>query len=85
MTGEAVAEMDRAESRRACTRPGSTQIGTAMATNSKLKALVDPPYGGDLQEWIRYRDDLRRMDVPRLAPFIAEADDIIARLRSPDK
>jgi hypothetical protein len=57
-----------------------------MAYNSKCPALIDPPGPyAPLQKWRDYRDELRRSDLPGLAPFIREADATIARLRSPDK
>lgn len=53
-----------------------------MAVNPEYKAFVDPPGPyASLQEWLDYRGDLRRLDVPGLAPFIREADANIARLR----
>jgi hypothetical protein len=50
-----------------------------------VPAFIDPPYWGDLADWVQYRDDLRRMDVPGLAPFIREANANIARLSQPEK
>jgi hypothetical protein len=54
-----------------------------MAVNSKTPAFIDPPYYGDLTEWLAYREELLRSDLPGLAPFIREADVNIARLRQP--
>ena len=52
-----------------------------MAINPKCPALIDPPGPyALLAEWLEYREELRRMDVPGLAPFICEADAVIARL-----
>jgi hypothetical protein len=56
------------------------QIGAAMAVNAATPAFIDPPYYGTLQEWIAYRDDLRRWNLPGLKPFIREADANIRRL-----
>jgi hypothetical protein len=50
-----------------------------------VPAFIDPPYGGDLAEWIEYREDLRRSNLPGLEPFIHETDRVIARLSHPDK
>jgi hypothetical protein len=53
-----------------------------MAVNSKCPALIDPPGPyAPLEEWIEYREGLRRMNVPGLAPFIRQAEAMIARLR----
>jgi hypothetical protein len=52
-----------------------------MAINPLCPALIDPPGPyASLQEWLAYRDDLRRSNLPGLAPFIREADANIARL-----
>jgi hypothetical protein len=61
-----------------------------MAVNPAAPAFIDPPGPyASLQEWIDYREELRRMNVPATAvglkPFLDEADDVIARLRSPEK
>jgi hypothetical protein len=57
-----------------------------MAYNSKTPALIDPPgLYASLQEWLDYRDDLRRSNLPGLKPFIREADANIARLHPPTK
>jgi hypothetical protein len=54
-----------------------------VAINSKCPAFIDPPYWGDLQDWIDYREDLMRSDLPGVAPFVREADEYIARLTPP--
>ena len=47
-------------------------------------ALIDPPSElySSLDEWLQYRDDLRQSGIPGIAPFIREADVVIARLRA---
>jgi hypothetical protein len=51
-----------------------------MAYNSKTPALIDPPGPyAPLEEWINYRDELARSDLPGLAPFIREANANIGR------
>ena len=52
-----------------------------VAVNSKCPAFIDPPYGGSMSDWIAYRDDLLRSNLPGVEVFIAEADRMIARLR----
>ena len=59
-----------------------------MAINPATPALIDPPGPyATLQEWLDYRQELRRMNVPATAvglkPFIDEADENIARLTPP--
>jgi hypothetical protein len=59
-----------------------------MAINPATPAFIDPPGPyATLQEWLDYREELRRMNVPatavRLKPFIDEADENIARLTPP--
>jgi hypothetical protein len=56
-----------------------------MAINPATPALIDPPYWGDLQEWVRYRDELAQSGLPGLKPFLDEADDVIASLTPPAK
>jgi hypothetical protein len=55
-----------------------------MAINPLCPAFIDPPdpHYGTLDEWLAYREDLRRMTVPGLKPFLDEADDVIARLNT---
>ena len=50
-----------------------------------VPAFIDPPYGGDLAEWIEYRADLLHMDVPGLEPFIRQANRYIRRLTPPQE
>jgi hypothetical protein len=51
-----------------------------------VPALIDPPGPyATREEWLEYRDDLRRSSLPGLGPFIREADRNIARLTHPDK
>ena len=50
--------------------------------NFVVPALIDPPGPfASSEEWIEFRDDLRRLDVRGLAPFIREANANIARLQ----
>ena len=52
-----------------------------MAVNPRCPAFIDPPGPyATLAEWISFRAELARMDVPGLGPFIREADRAIARL-----
>ena len=52
-----------------------------MATNQHCPALIDPPApDAPFAEWLAFRDELARMTVPGTAPFIRQADRIIARL-----
>ena len=37
------------------------------------------------EEWIEYREELRRSDLPGLAPFIRQADESILARRVKDK
>jgi hypothetical protein len=51
-----------------------------------VPAFIDPPGPyAPLEEWLEYREPLRRLDVPGLAPFIREATANIARAPQPDK
>ena len=57
-----------------------------MTRKFVVPALIDPPGPyAPLEEWLEYRAELARMDVPGLAPFIREANPYIARLSQPDK
>jgi hypothetical protein len=56
-----------------------------MAINPATPAFVDAPGPyATLKEWLAYREELRRINVPATAvglkPFIDEADENIARL-----
>jgi hypothetical protein len=42
-------------------------------------ALIDPPYGGTLEDWLSFREGLRGME--KVAPVLREANTHIARLR----
>jgi hypothetical protein len=58
-----------------------------MAVNPITPALIDtPPHDATLEEWLAYRDDLRALaNLPGIERFFDEADDVIARLTSPEK
>jgi hypothetical protein len=52
-----------------------------MAINPKCPALIDPPGPyAPLAEWLDYREELRRLEVTGLGPFLDEAEAVIARL-----
>ena len=56
----------------------------AGAFASRAPALIDPPFAGSLDDWLKFRaemEELRRSGVPDVAPFIRKADREIARLR----
>jgi hypothetical protein len=58
------------------------QIGTMTTRKFVVPAFIDPPSSyAPIEEWLAYRDDLARLDVPGLASFIREATANIARLR----
>jgi hypothetical protein len=47
----------------------------------KVPALIDPPGPfAPVEEWIEYRNELARSNIPGVAPYIREADREIARL-----
>jgi hypothetical protein len=57
-----------------------------MAINPVVPAFIDPPYWGGLQDWLDYRDELRRLaPLPGLGPFVREADEKIAHLSPHEK
>ena len=57
-----------------------------MAVNKLCPAFIDPPGPyASLDEWLTYREGLRRMTVPGLKPFLDEADEVIAHLTPPEK
>jgi hypothetical protein len=44
-----------------------------------VPVLIDPPGPyAPLEEWVEYREELRRMDVPGLWRFIRQADAMLA-------
>jgi hypothetical protein len=65
---------------------GTADQIAGMAVNPLCPAFIDPPGPyASLDEWLTYREGLRRMTVPGLKPFLDEADEAIAHLTPPEK
>ena len=63
-------------------RPPAEPPRPQPGTSSLCPALIDPPgRWAVVEEWLAYRDELARSGIPNIAPFVREADMMIARLR----